>query len=107
VISLLLLDKDGNPTINKVGAEILSKLSLAGKYKVGDKIKYKRDKGEEATTTITKIEGNKWHFTNKDGDDVVKDGSSIIDKVGEGEEAKAEEAKPEGEAQAKPEEEKK
>jgi hypothetical protein len=103
----ILLDKDGNPTINKVGAEILSKLSLAGKYKVGDKITYKRDNGEEATTTITKIDGDKWIFKNKDGDDVVKKGSAIVDKVGEGEEAKAEEAKPEGEAQAKPEEEKK
>lgn len=108
-----LLDKDGKPTIVKTGSEIVSKISLNAKYKVGDKVKYKRDKGEEATTTITKIEGDKWHFNNKDGDDVVKDGSSIIGKVEEGEEAKAEEAKPEtqakpeGEAQAKPEEEKK
>jgi hypothetical protein len=99
-----LLDKDGKPTIQKTGSEIVSKMSLDAMYKVGDRIKYKRDNGEEATTTITKIEGDKWHFNNKGGDDVVKDVSSIIDKVEEGEEPKAEEAKPE---EAKPEEEKK
>jgi hypothetical protein len=104
-----LLDKDGKPTIQKTGSEIVSKMSLDAMYKVGDRIKYKRDNGEEATTTITKIEGDKWHFNNKGGDDVVKDGSSIIDKVEEGEKPKAEEAKPEEAKpeEAKPEEEKK
>ena len=93
-----LLDKDGKPTITKTGAEILGKQS----YKVGDVVKYNSETTKkEETTTITKIDGDKWYFKGKDGTDKEKSMDSITSKVKKGEEAKPEdkkeEAKTEGE----------
>jgi hypothetical protein len=83
-----LLDKDGNPTIVKTGAEILGKQS----YKVGDVVKYNsQTTKKEETTTITKIDGDKWYFKGKDGKDKEKSMDSITSKVKKGEEAKPEE----------------
>lgn len=96
-----LLDKDDKPTIQKTGAEIIDKLGAGVGYNVGDRVKYKMNDGGEAETVITKIEGDNWFFKGKDKE-LKKPFESIISKVKKGEEAKPEEAKPEGE-EAKPE----
>ena len=74
--------------------ELASKEKSANveEYKVGDSVKYKRDNGEEATSKIEKIEGDKYFFKTEDGKEFSKDKKDII---GKGEEPKKEEAKKE------------
>ena len=84
-----LLDKDEKPTIQKTGAEILGKPEAAPgapatEYKVGDKVKYKMEDGNEAETTITKIEGDDWFFQGKK-EELKK---PLKDIIGKAEEAK-------------------
>lgn len=50
-------------------------------YKVGDVVKYKRENGEEAQSEITKIEGDKIFFKDKDGKEFSKDKKDITGKV--------------------------
>jgi hypothetical protein len=85
-----LLDKDDKPTIVKTGAEIIGKANAEGtgeeakaegEYKVGDKVKFKRNNGEEAEATITKVEGDTWFFKGKDGKDLKKNMSDITSKA--------------------------
>ena len=49
-------------------------------YKVGDKVKYKRDNGEEVEKEITKIEGDNIFFTDKEGKEFSKVKTEIIGK---------------------------
>ena len=64
-------------------------------YKVGDSVKYKRENGEEATSKIEKVEGDKYFFKDAEGKEFSKDKKDII---GKGEEAnKEDEKKDEGE----------
>lgn len=49
-------------------------------YKVGDKVKYKRDNGEEVEKEITKIEGDNIFFKDKDGKEFSKAKTDIIGK---------------------------
>jgi hypothetical protein len=108
-----LLDKDGNPTIVKTGAEILGKTE---EYKVGDNVIYLlKDKNKEdydpkkkpeeqkdvvGVHKISKITGDDFVLLDKDDKPTInKKRDRIIGKTEEvkPEEAKAEEAKPEGE----------
>jgi hypothetical protein len=57
-------------------------------YKVGDKVKYKKDNGEEAEGEIAKIDGDKFTFKDKDGKEFTKEKKDIIGKS----EAKKEDA---------------
>ena len=66
-------------------------------YKVGDTVKYKRDNGEEASSKIEKVEGDKYFFKTEDGKEFSKDKKDIL---GKGEEAKKEEEKKEEEGEA-------
>jgi ABC-type antimicrobial peptide transport system permease subunit len=50
-------------------------------YKVGDLVKYKRDNGEESQNEITKIEGDKIFFKDKDDKEFSKNVGDIISKV--------------------------
>ena len=50
-------------------------------YKVGDKVKYKRDSGEEVEKEITKIEGDNIFFTDKEGKEFSKAKADIIGKA--------------------------
>jgi hypothetical protein len=50
-------------------------------YKVGDKVKYKRDSGEEVEKEITKIEGDNIFFTDKEGKEFSKPKTDIIGKA--------------------------
>jgi hypothetical protein len=58
-------------------------------YKVGEVVKYKRENGEEAQSEITKVEGDKVFFKDKEGKEFSKDKKDITGKV---EGAKEEEA---------------
>lgn len=49
-------------------------------YKVGDKVKYKKDNGEEAEGEIAKIDGDKFTFKDKDGKEFTKEKKDIIGK---------------------------
>ena len=49
-------------------------------YKVGDKVKYKRDNGEEVEKEIFKIEGDDIFFTDKEGKEFSKPKTDIISK---------------------------
>jgi gas vesicle protein len=49
-------------------------------YKVGDKVKYKRDNGEEVEKEIVKIEGDNIFFTDKEGKEFSKPKTDIIGK---------------------------
>ena len=49
-------------------------------YKVGDKVKYKRDNGEEVEKEIVKIEGDKYFFKDKEGKEFSKPKSDIVAK---------------------------
>lgn len=49
-------------------------------YKVGDKVKYKRDNGEEVEKEITKIEGDNIFFTDKEGKEFSKPKTDIVGK---------------------------
>jgi len=108
-----LLDKDGNPTIVKTGAEILGKTE---EYKVGDNVIYLlKDKNKEdydpkkkpedqkdvvGVHKISKITGDDFVLLDKDDKPTInKKRDRIMGKTEEAkpEEAKAEEAKPEGE----------
>jgi gas vesicle protein len=53
----------------------------AVEYKVGDKVKYKRDSGEEVEKEITKIEGDNIFFTDKEGKEFSKPKTDIIGKA--------------------------
>lgn len=54
-------------------------------YKVGDKVKYKRDKGEEVEKKISRIDGDTLFFKDKQGNEFSKSKSDIIGKsVGTG-----------------------
>lgn len=54
-------------------------------YKVGDKVKYKRDNGEEVEKEIIRIDGDNFFFKDKDGNEFSKSKSDIIGKsVGTG-----------------------
>jgi len=61
-------------------------------YKVGDVVKYKKENGEEAQSEITKIEGDKVFFKDKEGKEFTKDKKDLTGKV----EGGKEEAKDEG-----------
>ena len=50
-------------------------------YKVGDKVKYKRDNGEEVEKEITKIEGDNIFFTDKEGKEFSKLKTDIVGKA--------------------------
>jgi hypothetical protein len=50
-------------------------------YKVGDKVKYKRDNGEEVEKEITKIEGDNFFFKDKEGNEFSKPKTDIIGKA--------------------------
>jgi hypothetical protein len=50
-------------------------------YKVGDKVKYKRDNGEEIEKEITKIEGDNFFFKDKEGNEFSKAKTDIIGKA--------------------------
>ena len=49
-------------------------------YKVGDKVKYKRDNGEEVEKEIVKVEGDNIFFKDKDGNEFSKPKTDIIGK---------------------------
>jgi hypothetical protein len=49
-------------------------------YKVGDKVKYKRDSGEEVEKEIVKIEGDNIFFKDKDGKEFSKPKTDIVGK---------------------------
>ena len=49
-------------------------------YKVGDKVKYKRDNGEEVEKEIVKIEGDTFFFKDKDGNEFSKQKSDMTGK---------------------------
>lgn len=49
-------------------------------YKVGDKVKYKRDSGEEVEKEIVKVEGDNIFFKDKDGNEFSKPKTDIIGK---------------------------
>ena len=49
-------------------------------YKVGDKVKYKRDSGEEVEKEIVKIEGDNFFFKDKDGNEFSKPKTDIVGK---------------------------
>lgn len=54
-------------------------------YKVGDKVKYKRDNGEEVEKDIIRIDGDNFFFKDKEGNEFSKSKSDIIGKsVGTG-----------------------
>jgi len=93
-----ITDKEKAIKIKKqeeAAAEAAKKANVV-EYKVGDSVKYKRDNGEEATSKIEKVEGDKYFFKTEDGKEFSKDKKDII---GKGEEAKKEEEKKEeGEA---------
>lgn len=50
-------------------------------YKVGDKVKYKRDNGEEVEKEITKVEGDNIFFTDKEGKEFSKPKTDIVGKA--------------------------
>ena len=50
-------------------------------YKVGDKVKYKRDNGEEVEKEIVKIEGDNFFFKDKEGKEFSKAKTDIIGKA--------------------------
>ena len=50
-------------------------------YKVGDKVKYKRDNGEEIEKEIVKIEGDNIFFKDKEGNEFSKVKTDIIGKA--------------------------
>lgn len=50
-------------------------------YKVGDKVKYKRDNGEEVEKEIVKIEGDNIFFKDKEGKEFSKPKTDIIGKA--------------------------
>jgi hypothetical protein len=50
-------------------------------YKVGDKVKYKRDNGEEVEKEIVKIEGDNIFFTDKEGKEFSKPKNDIVGKA--------------------------
>jgi hypothetical protein len=54
---------------------------VAVEYKVGDKVKYKRDSGEEVEKEITKIEGDNIFFTDKEGKEFSKAKTDITGKA--------------------------
>lgn len=84
-----ITDKEKEIKIKKQEAAPAEKAAVV-EYKVGDSVKYKRDNGEEATSKIEKVEGDKYFFKTEDGKEFSKDKKDII---GKGEEAKKEEAK--------------
>lgn len=88
-----ITDKEKEIKIKKQETAPAEKAAVV-EYKVGDSVKYKRDNGEEATSKIEKVEGDKYFFKTEDGKEFSKDKKDII---GKGEEAKKEEAKAEGE----------
>jgi hypothetical protein len=49
-------------------------------YKVGDKVKYKRDNGEEVEKEIVKIEGDNIFFKDKEGNEFSKPKTDIVGK---------------------------
>jgi gas vesicle protein len=49
-------------------------------YKIGDKVKYKRDNGEEVEKEIVKIEGDNIFFKDKDGKEFSKPKTDIVGK---------------------------
>ena len=59
-------------------------------YKVGDVVKYKLKDGGEGEKEITKIEGDKFFFTSKDGKELSSNISNITSKVEKKEEVKKE-----------------
>lgn len=81
-----LLDKNDKPTIIKKESDIIGKTKFEtinkneAQYKVGDKVKYKMNDGNEAETTITKINGDKWFFQGADKE-LSKDLKDIISKI--------------------------
>lgn len=91
-----ITDKEKEIKIKKQETAPVEK-AVVVEYKVGDSVKYKRDNGEEATSKIEKVEGDKYFFKTEDGKEFSKDKKDII---GKGEEAKKEEAKPEAEGEA-------
>lgn len=50
-------------------------------YKVGDKVKYKRDNGEEVEKEIVRIDGDNFFFKDKDGKEFSKAKTDIIGKA--------------------------
>lgn len=84
-----ITDKEKVIKIKKQETATVEKAAVV-EYKVGDSVKYKRDNGEEATSKIEKVEGDKYFFKTEDGKEFSKDKKDII---GKGEEAKKEEAK--------------
>jgi len=88
-------EKEAEIKIAKAGAKSEGE-SKGEEFKVGDVVKYKRDNGEEASSKIEKVEGDKYFFKTEDGKEFSKDKKDIL---GKGEEAKKEEEKKEeGEA---------
>lgn len=49
-------------------------------YKVGDRVKYKSKTGEEIEKEITKIDGDKFYFKDKEGNEFYKERGDIISK---------------------------
>ena len=80
--------KEAEIKIAKAKKEEESKKSEAVEYKVGDLVKYKRENGDEATSKIEKVEGDKYFFKDAEGKEFSKDKKDII---GKGEEPKKEE----------------
>lgn len=50
-------------------------------YKVGDKVKYKRDNGEEVEKEIIRIDGDNFFFKDKEGNEFSKQKSDILSKA--------------------------
>ncbi len=50
-------------------------------YKVGDKVKYKSNTGDEVEKEIVKIEGDKYYFLDKEGNQFFKSKMDIVSKV--------------------------
>lgn len=76
-------ETESGEKVEKTGADLVGKkVFTKDDFKVGDRVKFKRDSGEEAEAEITKVEGDKWYFQGKDKE-LSKPYTSIIGKATE------------------------
>lgn len=59
---------------------IINEVQEAQEYNVGDKVKYKSKTGEEIEKEITKIEGDKFYFKDKEENEFYKEKGDIVSK---------------------------